>query len=482
MGDTEAAYRQVYLLAAARTCLQALRLAVGTLVVFMQAELGFSTLEKGRLLAAFPAGYLLSQVAGGVAADRFGGKPVMTMALVASAVCTGLLSAVASVGGGVHAVAAVLFVEGLLQGPTFPTNAVILGRWITPVDRSWANSVTEAGSPLGGLLAMGVTPVLATSLGWHGACAVFGLAVLGFAWCWHLRAASTPEQCAYLGVEERARLTAAGLYSNVEDRHTAGGGGARSAGTAVVGGSSGGGGGGGGSGARIPWHVLLHPSALAVMLCHSSYNFGRYFLYYWMPTFMHEAFHLEPELGGERTVSRHLCGLSWPRFTYVTPDLVKKHSEGKLRARCVPHALGAAGCRLDLVWWAAGLAPHEAAGGGAGAGRAEPAEAGKEWRGGGRGGGGGGGGGAGASAQSAPGVHRRRLRRRRRRDGADWPRALSCAGHRRALRRGGVQRDARQRLQGQLPGPHRPAPRAAGRRVRALVLPSCCLPALVGTA
>eukprot|EP01047_Picozoa_sp_COSAG01_P078913 COSAG01_NODE_14764_length_1413_cov_1.624049_1_plen_104_part_01 len=29
-----------------------------------------------------PAGYLLSQVAGGVAADRFGGKPVMTMALV----------------------------------------------------------------------------------------------------------------------------------------------------------------------------------------------------------------------------------------------------------------------------------------------------------------------------------------------------------------------------------------------------------------
>ena len=35
---------------------------------------------------------------------------------------------------------------------------------------------------------------------------------------------------------------------------------------------------------RIPFRIMLHPSALVVMSSHSIYNFGRYFLYFWMPT------------------------------------------------------------------------------------------------------------------------------------------------------------------------------------------------------
>lgn len=53
---------QVYLLAFARCALQAARLAVAPLLVFIQAEMGFDTYTKGRILSAFPAGYLLTQV------------------------------------------------------------------------------------------------------------------------------------------------------------------------------------------------------------------------------------------------------------------------------------------------------------------------------------------------------------------------------------------------------------------------------------
>jgi hypothetical protein len=47
---------QVYLLAFARCALQAARLAVAPLLVFIQLEKGFDTMTKGRVLAAFPAG------------------------------------------------------------------------------------------------------------------------------------------------------------------------------------------------------------------------------------------------------------------------------------------------------------------------------------------------------------------------------------------------------------------------------------------
>ena len=54
--------------------------------------------------------------------DRLGGKPVMTMSLLATGICTALLTVAASFGS--TALVLVLFIEGMLQGPTFPTNAV----------------------------------------------------------------------------------------------------------------------------------------------------------------------------------------------------------------------------------------------------------------------------------------------------------------------------------------------------------------------
>eukprot|EP01052_Picozoa_sp_SAG31_P061295 SAG31_NODE_20386_length_576_cov_0.867925_1_plen_168_part_10 len=98
MGDTRVAYAQVWLLAGARVALQTSRICFGTLLVFMESEFQISTVQKGRLLAAFPAGYMMSQVAGGVAADRFGGKPVMTAALLCTAICTAMLILAGSLG------------------------------------------------------------------------------------------------------------------------------------------------------------------------------------------------------------------------------------------------------------------------------------------------------------------------------------------------------------------------------------------------
>ena len=59
------------------------------------------------------------------ASDRFGGKPVMSMSLLATGVCTAALVPAAHFGS--VGICVVLFIEGAVQGPTFPTNAVTRG-------------------------------------------------------------------------------------------------------------------------------------------------------------------------------------------------------------------------------------------------------------------------------------------------------------------------------------------------------------------
>lgn len=44
----------------------------------------------------------------------------------------------------------VCFVMGLMQGPTFPTNSVLLSRWVPPQEKSWASSISNLSDPLAG--------------------------------------------------------------------------------------------------------------------------------------------------------------------------------------------------------------------------------------------------------------------------------------------------------------------------------------------
>lgn len=287
----EAKKWQVYLLLMARCVLQASRLAIAPLLVFIEAEMKFDMILMGRILAAFPAGYLVTQVVGGTMSDRLGGKPVMTMSLLATGFCTALLTVAASFGS--NALVLVLFIEGMLQGPTFPTNAVLLGRWITADERSWANSMTEAGSPMGGLIAMGFTPVLCTAFGWRGACYFYALFTFCFTLLWMSRAASTPEECTYITEAEMASLIDSGVCKGKDASDVPTPLKPKEPLFSIP---------------RIPFRIMLHPSALVVMSSHSIYNFGRYFLYFWMPTYFNKQLGLTPQKAGFFLMMPELCG------------------------------------------------------------------------------------------------------------------------------------------------------------------------------
>eukprot|EP00041_Stephanoeca_diplocostata_P024263 m.609471 g.609471 ORF g.609471 m.609471 type:complete len:472 (-) comp22489_c0_seq6:1685-3100(-) len=342
----EAKKWQVYLLLWARCALQAARLAVAPLLVFIQAEYGFDTIVKGKLLAAFPAGYLLTQVVGGSISDRIGGKPVMTMSLIATAACTAAIPVAVSMGD--TALWFILFLDGMLQGPTFPTNAVILGRWIPPAERSWANSLTEAGSPLGGLIAMGISPLLCTAFGWRQTCTMFAVAVMGFTVLWQSRAASTPSSCSYITKEEMDELSRTVVVDDGKNADTKAAPMERSRRslTSLF------------QIPHVPLVILLHPSALAVFASHAIYNFGRYFLYFWMPSFFNEELGLSPKVAGFYLILPELCGAVFTAVGgWLATEMAKKEGASLLHTRKLFSIVGFVGAGSAMLILAVASGP-----------------------------------------------------------------------------------------------------------------------------
>lgn len=255
---------QVWLLCGARLFCQASRLSLGGLMPLVAADAGFSTAQKGSLLSAFPLGYLMTQVLGGAASDRWGGKPVMAVALFSTGVGTVISSSLQSF----WAMWLVMLVVGALQGPSFPTNGVLLSRWIPRSERAGATAICDSGGPAGALVALFGTPTLATQFGWRATFALSGCCTLGFTLLWQLLAANDPLSCSYCTESEISELRAMGVVDT--KKAEANGHPPRSA-------------------SKCFWGILKIPAVWSVLFAHSFFNYSRYLMYNWVVTFYTDA-------------------------------------------------------------------------------------------------------------------------------------------------------------------------------------------------
>lgn len=246
---------QVWLLFGARLFCQANRLSFGGLLPLISADLHFSVNVKGQLLSAFPLGYMMTQVIGGYASDRFGGKPVMGLALFS----IGLGIFAVGYANSFNAMWTIMFCMGLLEGPSFPAGGVILARWAPASERGSANAINDAGGPVGALVALFITPTLASTYGWRAACACLGVGTMLFTAAWLAFAANDPQSCYYVSREELGELEKKGICvgskTNVQQTKP---------------------------GVGIPWRLVTFPSVWAAFVGHMGFNYCRYVLYNWM--------------------------------------------------------------------------------------------------------------------------------------------------------------------------------------------------------
>jgi len=232
------------------------RVIISVAIIPMAVDYDWSPEQQGRVLSSFFVGYLLTQIAGGWLAERYGGKIVLGFGVVFWSLFT-LLTPIAAAGGMI-ALLVTRILMGVGEGVTFPSIYALFGRWIPLTERSRAIGMLFSLIPLGSVFALLATPWIVARFGWEVAFYAFGS--IGFIWWifWHRSAARVPEEHPRMTPEELA------VIRGPETDETSD---AKPAEILVL---------------------LRTPAVWAIIVCHFCANWGGYVLLAWMPTYINK--------------------------------------------------------------------------------------------------------------------------------------------------------------------------------------------------
>ncbi|KAI3731800.1 hypothetical protein L1987_62989 [Smallanthus sonchifolius] len=118
---------------------------------------GVSQSSKGTILSAFYYGYALSQVPGGWAAQKIGGRRVLLLSFILWSLTCALVPL--DPNRVIILITARLLV-GVSQGFIFPSIHTVLAQWVPPHERSRSVSLTTSGMYLGAAMGMLLLPSL----------------------------------------------------------------------------------------------------------------------------------------------------------------------------------------------------------------------------------------------------------------------------------------------------------------------------------
>jgi len=138
--------------------------------------------QFGWVISAFALGYALFQMPGGLLADRFGPRLVLTSVVSFWSVFTGLTAAARSL----LSMLVVRFLFGAGEAAAFPTMARAFYSWIPMKERGRVQGINFAGSRLGAAFAMPLVAWMITVLGWRGTFVFWAVVGFGWAMVWYL--------------------------------------------------------------------------------------------------------------------------------------------------------------------------------------------------------------------------------------------------------------------------------------------------------
>lgn len=147
------------------------RVNLSTAASFIQKELQLSNLELGIAFSAFAYSYLITQVIGGVIADRFGPRWTL-MGCVAIWVVTTIATGFV---GSLAALFAVRLALGIGEGAALPASARAIINWIPVSQRGMVQGVTHSFSRFGNAVAPPVVALLITLTDWRTSFVIVGI-------------------------------------------------------------------------------------------------------------------------------------------------------------------------------------------------------------------------------------------------------------------------------------------------------------------
>ncbi|GBP29673.1 Putative inorganic phosphate cotransporter [Eumeta japonica] len=165
----------------------------------------WSEATQGLLLSSFYYGYVLTHIPGGMLSEKFGGKWVLGLGLLSTAICT-FITPVVTKWGGATALFALRVIEGFGEGPTMPALMCILSRWAPKAERARMGAIVFGGAQIGNIAGSYFSGLIMHDGRWDDVFYCFG--GFGLAWfiLWTILCYSTPNDHPYISDKEKAFL------------------------------------------------------------------------------------------------------------------------------------------------------------------------------------------------------------------------------------------------------------------------------------
>ncbi|KAI3936648.1 hypothetical protein MKW92_007149 [Papaver armeniacum] len=231
------------------------RVNMSIAILPMAAEFNWNPATVGLIQSSFFWGYLLTQIIGGIWADKIGGKRVLGFGVVWWSLATVLTPIAARLG--LPFLLMMRAFMGIGEGVAMPAMNNILSKWIPVNERSRSLALVYSGMYLGSVTGLGFSPMLIQKFGWPSVFYTFGS--LGSIWfvLWLKKAYSTPKEDPDLSAEEM-KLIMGGSVSKEPVK-------------------------------EIPWKLILSKGPVwALIVSHFCHNWGTFILLTWMPTYYNQ--------------------------------------------------------------------------------------------------------------------------------------------------------------------------------------------------
>lgn len=248
------------------------RVNMSIAILPMSKEFNWNSATVGLIQSSFFWGYLLTQIIGGIWADKVGGKLVLGFGVVWWSIATVLTPIAAKIG--LPFLLVMRAFMGIGEGVAMPAMNNLLSRWIPVSERSRSLALVYSGMYLGSVTGLAVSPALIHKFGWPSVFYSFGS--LGSIWfaLWLSNAHSSPNDDPSISLEEKKLI----LGGNVSKEPVS----------------------------SIPWKKILSKAPVwALIISHFCHNWGTFILLTWMPTYYNQV------LNFNLTESGLLCVLPW---------------------------------------------------------------------------------------------------------------------------------------------------------------------------
>lgn len=163
---------------------------------------------KSLILGCFFYGYVLTQIPGGRAAEKFGGKWIFGCGILLTSVFTILMPFAARFDASQgyqypYFLVATRVIEGLGEGVTFPVMHAMLAQWSPPLERSKLSTFIYAGSTMGTIISLPLTGLICDYWGWEVVFYAFGSAGVVWFIVWAFLIYDTPSRHPFISKEEK---------------------------------------------------------------------------------------------------------------------------------------------------------------------------------------------------------------------------------------------------------------------------------------